>query len=178
MATRHEQPMHQIGCNHPRIFPDLVECKESSFLTPSLLPMKTCRPLLLLALGLLSLPLPTEAALPPPAAPPVLVPTLLSPAPNAVLPNGTTDHKTLMTWDFSWKPVPGATSYELWVAHTGSRLPMVSQQVTTPRHRHASHSYVARQNLQGWKWKVRAKVAGVWQPWSTPSSFRVRPPAR
>lgn len=107
-----------------------------------------------------------------------LMPELVAPLANALLPNGTTDNKTEKIWEFAWKPVTGTTVYELWVGHEGAKSPALSQQLSGTSYRFASRSYVGTPNLNGWNWKVRAKVKGAWQPWSHTSTFNVRPPPR
>lgn len=103
------------------------------------------------------------------------MPALLTPAANATLPNGTFDKKKEYVWEFTWAPVTGATAYELWVIGAKAKFPVVSKELNDTRHRHVSLGYVGHTNLQGWSWKVRAQVQGVWQPWSAVRKFKVAP---
>jgi hypothetical protein len=103
------------------------------------------------------------------------VPALLSPGANATLANGTFDGKKDYVWEFTWAPVTGATAYELWVIGANAKFPIVSKELKDTRHRHVSRGYVGHTNLQGWSWKIRAQVQGVWHPWSAARRFNVAP---
>jgi hypothetical protein len=103
------------------------------------------------------------------------VPALLTPAANATLPNGTFEGKNVYVWEFTWAPVTGATAYELWVIGGKAKFPAVSKELKDTSYRHLSRGYVGHTNLQGWSWKVRAQVQGVWQPWSASRKFNVLP---
>jgi hypothetical protein len=101
------------------------------------------------------------------------VPQLLAPVADAVMDNGRTDALDDIVWDFSWSDVPGASEYELCVAHTGSQFPFIERQgLADSSFHHVSHgAYISFPT--GWTWKVRARVGGTWQDWSEVRPFRV-----
>ena len=107
-----------------------------------------------------------------------LVPTLNTPADGAIADNAcSSDASETTVWDFDWSDVPGATSYELWVKHRSSQEPEIHETaLQTSSHRAGRYTLAEGQYLQGWEWKVRAKVNGVDQPWSKTGTFNVEPP--
>lgn len=127
--------------------------------------------LLLAALFLISTPAPLASSAPPmpPAAP-----MLISPVNGAVMDNGCQDRSNGVTWDFDWSDVPGATAYHLRVWHNPA-LPVVNNMSipASSYHYDSPGTYVINSNLNGWRWMVRAKVKGVWGPWSIVRVFRV-----
>ncbi len=101
-------------------------------------------------------------------------PTLVSPPDRAVLDNGCDDHSDLMTWDFAWSEVPGATGYHLWVKNAGGSVPMLDQVgLKTTAFRYVSNSYTPMSD--GWQWRVRAVVNGGYGEWSELRTFTVEP---
>lgn len=104
------------------------------------------------------------------------VPVLLSPRPGGLLPNGRSDKPQEVRWEFAWAACPGATQYHLYIENSNARTPMVNvETIRITSYQHISRGYVADHNLRGWKWKVRAKINGVWGEWSKPEMFKVKP---
>jgi hypothetical protein len=114
------------------------------------------------------------------------VPELLSPANEDILDNGRspsegTDASTDgITWEFDWSDCPNAAEYELHVIGRTATIPVVPVQDQYPiresSFRYATcGGYVADMNRFGWRWRVRASVAGVWGPWSAERIFNVEP---
>jgi hypothetical protein len=127
--------------------------------------------LLLAGLFLVSTPTPIVSSVPPLAPP---APTLISPANGAVMDNGCKDRSNGITWDFDWSDVPGATAYHLRVWRNPA-LPVINDMnvPSSSFHYDSPQTYVINSNLNGWRWRVRAKVHGTWGPWSIVRSFRV-----
>lgn len=74
---------------------------------------------------------------------------------------------------FDWSDVPGATSYQI-VASTSSTLNPLLWKVNN-----TDSTYTPTTDLPGGKviyWQVRAKVGGVWMPWSETWSFTTAKP--
>jgi hypothetical protein len=128
--------------------------------------------LLLAALVLVSTPTPLVSSAPPMALP---APVLIAPVPGAVMDNGCKPMADGITWDFDWSDVPGATAYHLRVWRNPA-LPVINN-TSVPsssfHHTSAPHVHIINSNLNGWRWTVRAKIRGLWGPWSTPRFFRV-----
>lgn len=102
-------------------------------------------------------------------------PLLISPANGAVMDNGCSPKPNGITWDFDWSDVPGATAYHLRVWKNPA-LPIINNMsVPSSSFHYASPpaDYIINTNLTGWRWMVRAKVRGVWGPWSSVRTFRV-----
>ena len=125
---------------------------------------------LLAALFLVSTPGPLVSSAPPPAAP-----TLISPVNGAVMDNGCSPKPDGITWDFDWSDVPGATAYHIRVWRNPA-IPLINNMSVPSSSFHyvsAPSDHIINANLNGWRWMVRAKVHGVWGPWSAVRSFRV-----
>jgi hypothetical protein len=127
--------------------------------------------LLLAALCLISTPaLRVSSAPPPPPAP-----MLISPANGATMDNGCSPKADGITWDFDWSDVPGATAYHLRVWRNPA-IPLINNMsISTSSFNYVSapSDHIINANLGGWGWMVRAKVRGVWGPWSARRTFRV-----
>ena len=107
-----------------------------------------------------------------PAPPP---PTLISPVNGAIMDNGCKPKAEGISWDFDWSDVPGATSYQIRVWRNPA-LPLINNvNVLTSSYHYGppSSAHIVNANLNGWRWMVRAKVAGAWGPWSAPRWFKV-----
>jgi hypothetical protein len=100
-------------------------------------------------------------------------PDLITPANGEVMDNGCRDRSDGIKWDFDWSDVPGASAYYIKVWKNPA-LPVVNQtNVTTSDYTHdRPKSYIINSNLTGWRWRVRAKVGGVWGRWSKLGFFR------
>ena len=109
----------------------------------------------------------------PPMPPPA--PMLISPAANAVMDNGCSPKQDGITWDFDWSDVPGATAYHIRVWKNPA-IPLINN-MSVPsssfNYVSAPSDHIINTNLTGWRWMVRAKVHGVWGPWSAQRFFRV-----
>lgn len=100
-------------------------------------------------------------------------PTLTSPVNGSVMDNGCRDRSNGITWDFDWSDVPGATAYHIRVWRNPA-LPVINQMnvASSDYHYDSPQTYIINSNLNGWRWRVRAKVGSVWGPWSTVGYFR------
>jgi len=126
--------------------------------------------LLLAALFLVSMPALLVSSAPPPPAP-----TLISPANGAVMDNGCSPKRNGITWDFDWSDVAGATAYHIRVWKNPA-IPLINNMSVPSSSFHyvsAPSDHIINTNLTGWRWMVRAKVRGVWGPWSAQRTFRV-----
>ena len=112
-----------------------------------------------------------------PQAAATCVPELLTPAPDAVVDNGRTDAYEAIVDDFAWTACPGAVMYELQRGRTDPTSALPALRVAGTSYRRVElGSYVADHNLSGWRWRVRALVGDVWQPWSEERAYTVEPP--
>ena len=121
---------------------------------------------------------PLATARPLPGQPPPPPPTLLAPRAGAVLDNGCENREDGVLWSFEWSAVPGADRYHLYVIGQAAKNPVVDDdKITTNAYaRLGRGSYiVGRVNLYGWRWRVRARVHGVWTGWSEERRFEVEP---
>ena len=128
--------------------------------------------LLFAGVFLVSTPTPLVSSATPP---PPLAPMLISPVDGAVMDNGCTPKPNGITWDFDWSDVPRATVYHIRVWKNPA-LPIINSMGVIGSSFHytsAPHDHIINSNLNGWRWMVRAKVKGVWRPWSTVRSFQV-----
>lgn len=128
---------------------------------------------LLLLAGFFLISTPGRSATSAPAVPPP--PVLMSPANGAVMDNGCSPKHDGITWDFDWSDVAGASDYHIRVWRN-SALPLINNMNVPSSSYHyvsAPSDYIINTNLTGWKWNVRAKVAGVWGRWSATRKFRV-----
>lgn len=106
-------------------------------------------------------------------------PTPTAPPQDALLDNGSRDGTKTRSWEFRWSALPQTTAYHLRVTPPGSSLPLVDQpQLTEPCYRLESNRTVEHASLRGWKWQVRASVAGQWTDWSKEIVFHVNPVRR
>jgi hypothetical protein len=106
----------------------------------------------------------------------VPIPKLLSPQPDAVLDNGRSDGRDSIIWDFDWSDVVGASQYQLIVKNATALNPVIDVTRTDSFYHYAQYgSYIIDQNRNGWIWKVRARIGGVWGDWSEIRSFDVEP---
>jgi len=103
---------------------------------------------------------------------------LLRPLQNEMLDNSSLDRSSSYVWNFEWQKMPGASDYHLFVKGANATIPLVNKDgIQSTRYQHTrSGSYVIKAYLHGWRWKVRAKVKGVWGPWSKERTFDVSPP--
>jgi hypothetical protein len=102
-------------------------------------------------------------------------PILLSPRDGAVLDNNCDDISDIIEWNFDWSAVRGATKYQIYVIHVGSRYPLIDATVTSSSY-HFSNSggYIIDRNRYDWTWKVRAGTdGGEWSEWSEVRYFDV-----
>ena len=107
------------------------------------------------------------------------VPNLISPKNGDVLDNGSYYHKESdgVTWKFEWSSVPQATRYHLYVIGPTAKNPMIDKSdITATSYLSESRgSYIVDRYYKGWRWKVRAIVAGTWREWSPERTFDVEP---
>jgi hypothetical protein len=108
-----------------------------------------------------------------------LVPNLIAPQNGDVLDNGSYYHRESdgVTWKFEWSGVPQATRYHLYVIHPGAKNPVIDKSdITTTSFLQEGHGdYIVDRYCKGWRWKVRAMVAGTWREWSPEGTFDVEP---
>lgn len=103
-------------------------------------------------------------------------PQLLSPAAGEVMDNGRSDGLDDVVWEFSWLPCDDAEAYQLMV---DLRAPgilstgYVDVETLATEYTYTRERFIG--TLAGWTWRVRARVAGVWGPWSEERSFTLEP---
>lgn len=102
-------------------------------------------------------------------------PTLISPKNGAVLDNGRSDGRDSIKWRFDWSDYPGATKYQLYVIHVGSKYPVINITVKRSSYNHVSKGYIIDRNRYNWIWKVRAGTKNSWLNWSEERGFTVEP---
>ncbi|TWU50661.1 hypothetical protein Poly51_39540 [Rubripirellula tenax] len=96
-------------------------------------------------------------------------PQLIHPATDASVKNGPPQE-----WRFEWSEVENATEYELFVIHPDDDTPVVFVDgIREANYLHIEDKFVEQEQLQGWLWRVRAKVDGDWMPWSALEQFNV-----
>jgi hypothetical protein len=108
-------------------------------------------------------------------AKPICVPSLISPANGAKLDNARYDQLDNRVWNFDWSNCAGATQYHLYVRRSSSASATIDEDDLAS----SNYQFVrewADAHLTGWKWKVRAKVGGVWGAWSPERSFTLEEP--
>ncbi len=112
-----------------------------------------------------------------PAAPTLVIPTLVTPVIGALLPNGCFDFSRQRVWDFDWSDVPGATAYHLYVIGPTATNPVIDiEQLSASSYRSTSTGW--NNTLDGWQWRVRARVGGTFRDWSETRTFSVDAPNR
>jgi hypothetical protein len=115
-------------------------------------------------------------------------PSLISP--TLIVPNafpGKADGPALLVWNFQWSPVDNASEYELFVMNSDDRAPLlyvdgISEKVEGITkssdgaiiYHYVDENFVPQDRLQGWLWRIRAKVSGDWMPWSATQQFEVK----
>ena len=109
-------------------------------------------------------------------SPEALTPSLLTPAAGAALDNGCRSRANRVAWEFDWTDVRGATAYHLYVIGAAATVPAIdAANLTASSHRNESASLVADADRLGWRFKVRALVAGEWGPWTSERTFDLEP---
>lgn len=90
--------------------------------------------------------------------------------------NGRTDSRDRKIWQFDWADCPQASEYHLKVQGKGTSKPLIDATgLFNSEYEHNKRSYIADRYRLNWSWKVRAKIAGSWGPWSAPRQFEVEP---
>ncbi|HEY7427717.1 MAG TPA: protein kinase [Gemmataceae bacterium] len=105
-------------------------------------------------------------------------PDLLTPAAGATVENGSLGRDKAYVWEFTWNRIPGANQYHLYVRGAAARIPAIdlnTLSTSSYRFKATNGSYVPDANRRGWRWKVRARVNGVWTDWSEERRFDVAP---
>ncbi|MCX6304595.1 MAG: hypothetical protein NT040_06485 [Bacteroidetes bacterium] len=110
----------------------------------------------------------------------ICIPTLIFPI-SDTLDNGvwhdSTGCKDYMEWTFKWKACSGASNYHLYVIHENALNPAFDyRNIGNTSVTIYEGGWVPEANLNGWKWKVRARVDGQWGEWSEWRTFSVEPP--
>lgn len=100
---------------------------------------------------------------------------LLSPAQNEVMDNGCDPVVNEIEWMFTWKPVAGATSYQIYVIHEGALNPATNDQTSNSFWHDSEEGFILPENTTNWKWRVRAFKNGTWFDWSVERTFSVEP---
>jgi hypothetical protein len=101
---------------------------------------------------------------PPPPPEPV------APVEGAVLPNVV---EGSLRWEFEWTDVAGASEYRLEIVQQDAARAFLSQSAIRESRYVLERSGGAPSRLEGWSWRVAAKVGGEWTAWSTRAPFRV-----
>ncbi len=109
------------------------------------------------------------------AATGICVPSLLDPVDGeAEMDNGCIEEPNAVEWDFDWSDCEGATSYHLYVTRPEPRARVDVDDLTESSYSHIEpYSYISMFNREGWTWKVRAMVNGLWSAWSGERTFSV-----
>lgn len=106
-------------------------------------------------------------------------PNLIAPETGAVLDNGCSINRESdgASWKFEWEGVPQATRYHLYVISPEAQYPTINSSDITATSflREDRGSYISDGYNKGWRWKVRAMVAGTWREWSPERTFDVEP---
>ncbi len=110
----------------------------------------------------------------PPSRPIVGIPQLTEPAYNAQMDNGCTSGSDQIKWGFRWRSIQGAARYQLAV-YQNIQTPVVNTYVYNTYYDHVQSGYIPNQNTNGWKWKLRAEVQGVWSDWTQERPFYLEP---
>ena len=101
---------------------------------------------------------------------------LQSPRRGATMDNGCSSRPDEIAWDFDWTDPPGAERYHLYVIGASATIPVVDDdRLRESSHAHRSSGYIADANGRGWRWRVRARVDGVWRDWTNEQVFDVEP---
>ena len=102
---------------------------------------------------------------------------LISPKEGDELDNGCYSLQEPIVWEFRWSEAPGAQRYHLYVIHEFAENPVIDKSdITSTSYTDRGKALIPTQNLDGWRWKVRPMVKGVWRQWSPEQTFRVEPP--
>ena len=106
----------------------------------------------------------------------ICVPTLLTPAEGAKMDNGCTIRDNGILWEFDWSDCANAESYELVVQLRSEGEPRIDDpELTTSSYTQLEDRVVPESARNGWFWKVRAKVNGVYGDWTPERNFDVEP---
>jgi hypothetical protein len=101
----------------------------------------------------------------------------MSPAQGEVMDNGRSDRLDDVVWAFRWLPCDRADAYQLTV---DLRSPTVLSTGYVDVDTLATEYTFTRDHpidmLEGWTWRVRARVDEAWGPWSGERGFTVEPP--
>jgi len=101
---------------------------------------------------------------------------LIAPDNNAVLDNGANICSNLIEWFFDWNDIPSAQKYHLFVKGRTAINPVIdNENISISEFSSSSYSYIVNRNIEGWTWKVRAMVNGVWTDWSEIRTFDAEP---
>jgi len=101
-------------------------------------------------------------------------PSLILPENGDLLDNGCVIGGDLMTWEFDWSDVPGASQYNLWVKHPSATMPAIDSVFGASGYTYSEFGYT--EELFGWEWRVRAGSGGDnWGSWSETWVFDVEP---
>jgi hypothetical protein len=106
-------------------------------------------------------------------------PNLIAPEIGAVLDNGCCINRENdgASWKFEWESVPQATRYHLYVIGRTAKNPVIDRSDITATSflKQGRGDYIVDRYYKGWRWKVRAMVAGTWREWSPERTFDVEP---
>jgi hypothetical protein len=107
----------------------------------------------------------------------VCIPALIAPTEGEVLDNGCSDFSDMITWHFDWSDCVGAENYHLHVIGSTAIIPAINAPALTSSEltSETPGSYIADVHRFGWKWRVRAKVNGIWGNWTPERTFDVEP---
>jgi hypothetical protein len=100
---------------------------------------------------------------------------LLLPEADEIMDNGCYPVLNDIDWQFTWKAIPGATSYQIHVMHEGSLKPVANDETTDNFWNNSQQGFILPENTQDWKWKVRAFKDGQWCDWSVERTYTVEP---
>ncbi len=76
---------------------------------------------------------------------------------------------------FTWQPVTGATLYQVFIVQDGAPYPTMNGTTTNSMWGDGARKSVT-DPVRPFRWKVRARVSGVWQPWCREMRFMYKRP--
>lgn len=98
---------------------------------------------------------------------------LIQPDEGALMDNACMTTADPLVWEFQWGMPFGADQYELYVIANNATEPLIDYILYEPYYYYYCDTcYISNAN-KNWKWKVRAMINGIWQPWSEERNFIV-----
>ncbi|MBT3181101.1 MAG: hypothetical protein HN337_01175 [Deltaproteobacteria bacterium] len=100
----------------------------------------------------------------------------ISPTEGETIDNGCSTEANDLTWNFLWSPMEGAIKYNIKVTKAnpieGALTTYVDQEVEEPSFTYSPDNE-HYDELDGWRWQVRAFMGEEWGEWLPPRSFKL-----